>query len=101
MLNFHAFVIQMPNIDSKGDVKLQHLHYLINLLLPFVKNIREEQEVEIVVEAGACEGNQLTASIKKIISTGLCFVLMAFLLKCFYFHNSQSVHFCSSAPSNV
>ncbi|CAI9280992.1 unnamed protein product [Lactuca saligna] len=45
----------MPDIDWKGDVKLQHLHYLINLLLPFVKEIREEQEVEIVVEAGACE----------------------------------------------
>ncbi|CAH1412118.1 unnamed protein product [Lactuca virosa] len=47
--------IEMPNIDWKGDVKLQHLNYLINLLLPFVKEIREEQEVEIVVEAGACE----------------------------------------------
>ena len=37
----------MPNIDWNDDVKLQHLHYLINLLLPFVKQIREEQEEEI------------------------------------------------------
>ncbi|KAL4590313.1 hypothetical protein LXL04_003241 [Taraxacum kok-saghyz] len=37
----------MPYIDWNDDVKLQHLHYLINLLLPFVKQIREEQEEEI------------------------------------------------------
>lgn len=63
MVNIHTFIPQMPNIDWNDDVKLQHLHYLINLLLPFVKQIHEEQAQEIVVEAGAHGGNQLTTSI--------------------------------------
>ncbi|KAI3741021.1 hypothetical protein L1987_58685 [Smallanthus sonchifolius] len=44
--------IKIPKIDI-DDVKLQHLHYLINSLLPFLKQIRKEQEVEISVETFA------------------------------------------------
>ncbi|KAI3680500.1 hypothetical protein L6452_35271 [Arctium lappa] len=43
--------IKMPKMDFDDDVKLQHLHYLINSLLPFLKQIREEQMEEIAVEA--------------------------------------------------
>ncbi|GJZ87651.1 lysine-specific demethylase JMJ25-like protein [Tanacetum coccineum] len=45
--------IKMPNIDFDDDVKLQHLHYQINLFLPFIKQIRKEQIEEIVVETRA------------------------------------------------
>ncbi|KAJ9566189.1 hypothetical protein OSB04_002155 [Centaurea solstitialis] len=38
-------------MEFDDDVKLQHLHYLINSLLPFLKQIREEQMEEIVTEA--------------------------------------------------
>ncbi|KVI09366.1 JmjC domain-containing protein [Cynara cardunculus var. scolymus] len=38
-------------MDFDDDVKLQHLHYLINSLLPFLKQIREEQMEEIAMEA--------------------------------------------------
>lgn len=41
----------MPKIEFDDDVKLQHLHYLINSLLPFIKQIREEQMEEIAIEA--------------------------------------------------
>ncbi|KAI7735919.1 hypothetical protein M8C21_031185, partial [Ambrosia artemisiifolia] len=43
----------MPNIVYRDDVKLRKLHYLIKLLLPFVNQIRIEQENEIVMEANA------------------------------------------------
>ncbi|XP_023742883.1 lysine-specific demethylase JMJ26 isoform X1 [Lactuca sativa] len=43
--------IKMPKIEFDDDVKLQHLHYLINSLLPFIKQIREEQMEEIAIEA--------------------------------------------------
>ncbi|XP_024982799.1 lysine-specific demethylase JMJ25-like [Cynara cardunculus var. scolymus] len=42
---------KMSNIDLTDAEKLQHLHYLINSLLPFLTQIREEQLEEITVEA--------------------------------------------------
>ncbi|KAI3698156.1 hypothetical protein L6452_31268 [Arctium lappa] len=42
---------KMPNIDLTYAEKLQHLHYLINSLFPFLTQIREEQHEEIAVEA--------------------------------------------------
>ncbi|KAL4573572.1 hypothetical protein LXL04_020382 [Taraxacum kok-saghyz] len=44
----HLSEEKMPNIDWNDDVKLQHLHYLINLLLPFVKQIREETQRNVI-----------------------------------------------------
>ncbi|KAJ9566655.1 hypothetical protein OSB04_002621 [Centaurea solstitialis] len=41
---------KMSNIDLTDTEKLQHLHYLINSLLPFLTQIREEQLAEIAVE---------------------------------------------------
>lgn len=41
----------MPNMDLTDDEKIEHLHYLINSLLPFLKQIREEQMEEITMEA--------------------------------------------------
>ncbi|KAI7741040.1 hypothetical protein M8C21_022469, partial [Ambrosia artemisiifolia] len=43
--------IKMPSIDLTDTEKLQHLHYVISSLLPFVRQIREEQDKEIAVEA--------------------------------------------------
>nr|KAJ0224187.1 hypothetical protein LSAT_V11C100049590 [Lactuca sativa] len=43
--------IKMPNMDLTDDEKIEHLHYLINSLLPFLKQIREEQMEEITMEA--------------------------------------------------
>nr|XP_043609425.1 lysine-specific demethylase JMJ25-like [Erigeron canadensis] len=40
-----------PSIDVPDAEKLQHLHYLINSLLPYLKQIREEQIEEVLVEA--------------------------------------------------
>lgn len=80
----------MPNIDWNDDVKdwnddvkLQHLHYLINLLLPFVKQIREEQEEEIVVEAGAHGGNEAGAHGGNQLTTSI-FLKIHFDSRCKY-----------------
>ncbi|XP_076899427.1 lysine-specific demethylase JMJ26-like [Bidens hawaiensis] len=43
--------LKMPSIDLTSDEKLQHLHYVIQSLLPFLKQICEEQKDEIAVEA--------------------------------------------------
>ncbi|KAK9057944.1 hypothetical protein SSX86_022783 [Deinandra increscens subsp. villosa] len=42
---------KMPSIDLADDEKLQHLLYTINLILPFLKQIHDEQSKEIEVEA--------------------------------------------------
>ncbi|KAI3495173.1 hypothetical protein L1887_37382 [Cichorium endivia] len=57
--------IKMPNIDFDDDVKLQHLHYLINSLLPFLKQICEEQMQEIAIEAFAQGVPQSSLRIKQ------------------------------------
>lgn len=41
----------MPSMDLANAEKLQHLLYTINLILPFLKQIRDEQNKEIEVEA--------------------------------------------------
>ncbi|XP_022022475.1 lysine-specific demethylase JMJ25 isoform X3 [Helianthus annuus] len=42
---------KMPSVDLTDAEKLQHLHHVISSLLPFLKQIREEQNKEIAVEA--------------------------------------------------
>lgn len=73
MLNF-----QMTNTDfDDDDEKLKHLHYLIRLLLPFLKEMHKEQEKEIETEAST-QGNY--SSYKTLLSIQLCSDLMVFLL---------------------
>ncbi|KAI3682870.1 hypothetical protein L1987_83200 [Smallanthus sonchifolius] len=43
--------LKMSSIDLSDAEKLQHLLYIINLILPFLKKIRDEQNKEIEVEA--------------------------------------------------
>ncbi|GJV08583.1 lysine-specific demethylase JMJ25-like protein [Tanacetum coccineum] len=46
---------QLLSIDLTDTEKLQHLHYLINSLLPFLTQIRKEQYEEIAAEARLLE----------------------------------------------
>ncbi|PWA82062.1 Concanavalin A-like lectin/glucanase, subgroup [Artemisia annua] len=46
---------KFPSIDLTDAEKLQHLHYLINSLLPFLSQIRKEQYEEIAAEARVLE----------------------------------------------
>ncbi|KAI3740934.1 hypothetical protein L2E82_31409 [Cichorium intybus] len=55
--------IKMSSVDLSDDEKLQHLHYLINSLLPFLKQIREEQIEEIAVEAFLQEASETSIEI--------------------------------------
>lgn len=48
----------MSDMDFNDEEKLQHLRYLINKLLPFLKQIREEQMEEIAMETFS-QGNYL------------------------------------------
>ncbi|GKF26604.1 hypothetical protein Tco_0082498, partial [Tanacetum coccineum] len=43
----------IPDINLDDNVKLQHLHYLLRLLIPFVKQFSKEQTAELVWEAKA------------------------------------------------
>ncbi|KAI3800269.1 hypothetical protein L1987_28356 [Smallanthus sonchifolius] len=62
--------IKIPNIDIDDDVKLQLLNYLINSLLPFLKQIRKEQEGEISMEAFAQEVVQNAHMSSVLIAVG-------------------------------
>jgi len=57
-------------MEFDDDAKLQHLHYLINSLLPFLKQIREEQMEEIAVEA-LTRGNHLKENLDSICLSNL------------------------------
>lgn len=46
-----SFNAQMPKRDLTDLQKAQHLEYLVNSLLPFLKQIHEEQSEEIVMES--------------------------------------------------
>ncbi|KAK2984924.1 hypothetical protein RJ640_005665 [Escallonia rubra] len=50
-LCLHSSVIKTSTRDLTDCEKVHHLHYLINSLLPFVKEIRQEQTEEIETES--------------------------------------------------
>ncbi|OWM85574.1 lysine-specific demethylase JMJ25 isoform X2 [Punica granatum] len=44
-------VIEIPEITMDDSEKVKHLHYLMGLLLPFIRRISEQQFVETEIEA--------------------------------------------------
>lgn len=45
------FMVQISKKDLTDRDKIQHLHYFISELLPFLKHIHQEQIEEIEVES--------------------------------------------------